>query len=137
MSFLHRAVGAAAREKALLSRRKKLKDKLESKLAELRHVLGCDLRSDTVEKFATAMMKQEETLRGKQSHLTERLIDTIESFKADINALKDMQMLKQGGASTTQAALGRVIPPKNSAVSKRPASNATSSASGRTLSLVY
>ena len=68
---------AAAREKALLARRKKLQGKLESKLAELRHVLGCDMRNDTVEKFATAMMKQEETLRKKQNALTEKLTEAI------------------------------------------------------------
>ena len=50
---------AAAREKALLARRKKQKSALEAKLNELRHVLGRDLRNDTVEHFSHAMMKQE------------------------------------------------------------------------------
>ena len=81
---------AAAREKALLSRRKALKDKLEAKLSELRHVLGNDMRNSTVEKFAEAMMKQEKELRNKQNSMTEKLTEAINGFKDELAAVKKL-----------------------------------------------
>ena len=56
---------AAARDKALFTRRKKLKNKLEAKLSELRQILGPDNRPD-IERVAHMLLKQEETLRTKQ-----------------------------------------------------------------------
>ena len=81
---------AAAREKALLSRRKALKDKLEAKLSELRHVLGNDMRNSTVERVAETMMKQEKELRNKQNSMTEKLTEAINGFKDELAAVKKL-----------------------------------------------
>ena len=83
---------AAAREKALLARRKKQKSALEAKLNELRHILGRDLRNDTVEHFAHAMMKQEQRLRDKQNALTESMTEALQSVKDELRSLRKMQM---------------------------------------------
>jgi hypothetical protein len=79
---------AAARDKALISRRKILKNKLEAKLAELREVLGVDLRNDTLERVGRAMMQQEERLRNKQNENTERLSEAIESLHGEMRKLR-------------------------------------------------
>ena len=79
---------AAAREKALLARKRKQRDRLEAKLSELRCVLGADMRNSTVEKFAEAIMKQEESLRNKQNQLTAKLIETLTSFRDELSTMK-------------------------------------------------
>ena len=79
---------AAAREKALLTRRKNLRTKLEAKLAELREVLGVDLRNDTLERVGRAMMQQEERLRNKQNEHTQRLSEAIESLQGEMRKLR-------------------------------------------------
>lgn len=79
---------AKAREKALLARRRKMKERLESKLSELRHVLGSDMRSQTVERFAEAIMRQEERLRSKQNALTEGLSKAMEGFRDELKELR-------------------------------------------------
>lgn len=78
----------AARTKALASRRRKLHDRLQAKLMELRAVLGQDLRPQTVEKVAEAMMKQENSLRAKQARLTEALNDAITQFREELARLR-------------------------------------------------
>ena len=55
-----------AREKALFSRRQRLKTRLESRLSELRQILGPDNKPD-LERVAHMLLKQEETLRSKQT----------------------------------------------------------------------
>ena len=82
---------AAAREKALLARQKKQKLALEAKLNEIRRVLGSDMRNDTVENFARAMMKQEERLRAKQNALTEQVSQALDGLKDEIRALRKTQ----------------------------------------------
>lgn len=79
---------AKAREKAMLSRRKALKAKLELKLSELRHVLGSDMSNPTVERVAEAIMKQEKELRNKQNALTEKLSEAMDGFKDELRALR-------------------------------------------------
>ena len=78
----------AARTKALAARRRKLHDRLQAKLIELRAVLGQDLRPQTVEKVAEAMMKQEASLRAKQARLTEALNDAITQFREELSRLR-------------------------------------------------
>ncbi len=79
---------AAARQKALLSRRRALKEKLEAKLQELRFVLGNDFRPATVEKYAQAIIKNEERLRSKQAMLTEKLSDAIDGFRDELKTMR-------------------------------------------------
>ena len=89
----------AAREKALLSRRRALKNKLETKLSELRAILGNDMRPETTERFAKAMMAQEDRLRQRQNSLSEQLRDAITDFRHELEALR---------ACITQSASTRV-----------------------------
>ena len=121
---------AAAREKALLKRRAKLKDKLQTKLNELHHILGSDMRSGTLERVAEAMLKQEQRLRDRQNELTEQLIETIRDFKVDLASLKEQNR---------KPAQHAAAPPPPRPVSRpkpRPTSEASSTGSGgRTLTL--
>ena len=90
---------ANAREKALLARRKALKDKLETRLSELRHVLGSDMKNATVEKFAEAMMKQERELRSKQNALIDKLQEAMNNFKDELSSLKKVVLRQSNGVS--------------------------------------
>ena len=111
-----------AREKALFSRRQKLKSKLEAKLSELRQILGPDGRPD-IERVAHMLLKQEETLRSKQSSLTLEVRDLVNEFKADLQAIKEMLFKPSHSHSTLQ----------NSKPRPRPVSEASST--GRTITL--
>ena len=81
---------AAAREKAIASRRRKQRDALQAKLNELRRVLGEDLRNETVELFASAIMRQEKRLRAKQNTLTQELTVALQGCRDEIASLRDM-----------------------------------------------
>ena len=47
------------------------------------------MRSDTVERVAQAMMRQEVTLREKQNQLVSEVRDVINDFKTDLRAIKE------------------------------------------------
>lgn len=115
---------AAARDKALLKRRQKLKNKLEAKLSELRQILGPDNRPD-IERVAHMLLKQEETLRTKQNALTLEVRDVINEFKADLQAIKERLSKPSHSLSSLQHAKPR----------PRPVSEASSTGSGRTITL--
>ena len=115
---------AAAREVGLQKRRAKQKDKLQERLNELNRLLGSDMRAQTVERVAEAMMKQEKRLRDRQNEMTQELIEQIKSFKDDIRSLKERR-------SSHPPPVAR--PP--SRPKARPPSEASSAASGRTLTL--
>ena len=93
---------AAAREKALVARRRKQKTALEGKLNELRHVLGNDLRDETVETFANAMMAQERQLRTKQNTLTLQLTEALVSVKSELSSLRKTHSHTTRPDATTQ-----------------------------------
>ena len=80
---------AAAREKALESRRKQLALKLEQNLSEIRHVLGSAANAPTIEAMAKAMMKQEESLRSKQAQMVSELHETVTSFSNQLGKVQD------------------------------------------------
>jgi chromosome segregation ATPase len=113
---------AAARDKALLTRRQKLKSKLEAKLSELRQILGPDNRPD-IERVAHMLLKQEETLRSKQNALTLEVKDVINDFKADLQAIKE----RLSKPSHSLSSLQKPRP--------RPVSEASSTGSGRTITI--
>ena len=113
---------SAARNKALHARRVKLKSRLESKLSELRQILGPDMRSDTVERVAQAMMRQEVTLREKQNQLVSEVRDVINDFKTDLRDIKE-RLQKPTSLSSLQ----------QQKVRPKPVSEASSTESGRTL----
>ena len=113
---------AAARDKALLTRRKKLKSKLEAKLSELRQILGPDNRPD-IERVAHMLLKQEETLRSKQNALVLEVKDVIADFKADLTAIKE----RLSKPSHSLSSLQKPRP--------RPVSEASSTGSGRTITI--
>ena len=115
---------AAARDKALFTRRKKLKNKLEAKLSELRQILGPDNRPD-IERVAHMLLKQEETLRTKQNALTLEVRDVINEFKADLQTIKERLSKPSHSLSSLQHAKPR----------PRPVSEASSTGSGRTITL--
>ena len=117
---------SAARNKALHARRVKLKSRLESKLSELRQILGPDMRSDTVERVAQAMMRQEVTLREKQNQLVSEVRDVINDFKTDLRAIKERLQ------KPTSHSLSSLQQPK---VRPKAVSEASSTGSGRTLTL--
>ena len=114
----------AARTKGLLKRRQKLKDKLEAKLSELRQILLPDNRPD-IERVAHMLLKQEETLRTKQNALTLEVRDVINEFKADLQAIKEGLSKPSHSLSSLQHAKPR----------PRPVSEASSTGSGRTITL--
>lgn len=123
---------ADAREKALLTRRKKLKDKLEAKLGELRQILGPDNRPD-IERVAHLLLKQEETLRSKQNALTLETKDVIKEFKADLDVIKQ-RLSKPSLQSHSLSSLAQHSKPKH--IQKpRTVSEVSSTGSGRTLTL--
>ena len=113
---------AAARDKALLKRRQKLKSKLEAKLSELRQILGPDNRPD-IERVAHMLLKQEETLRSKQNALVLEVKDVIADFKADLQAIKE----RLSKPSHSLSSLQKPRP--------RPVSEASSTGSGRTITI--
>ena len=114
-----------AREKALYSRRQKLRGKLESKLSELRQMLGPDNKPD-LERVAHMLLKQEETLRSKQTSLTLEVRDIVNEFKDDLQTIKEMLYKPSHSHSTLQ----HTKPPR-----PRPVSEASSTGSGRTITL--
>ena len=79
-----------ARDKALLSRRKKLKDRLEKKLAELRTVLGNDITGTphSIERIAHAMMKQEDRAFMEIQRLREKQIASNEALTEELRAIR-------------------------------------------------
>ena len=83
-----------ARDKALVSRRQKLKSRLEAKLSELRQILGPDNRGPDIERVAAMMMKQEVTLRERQNALTLEVRDVINEVKSDLQVLKERLLPK-------------------------------------------
>jgi chromosome segregation ATPase len=113
-----------AREKALLKRRQLLKFKLEAKLSELRQILGPDLRPD-IERVAHMLLKQEETLRSKQNALVLEVKDVITDFKADLQAIKEKLSKPSHSLSSLQHSKPR----------PRPVSEASSTGSGRTITI--
>ena len=113
---------AAARDKALLKRRQKLKSKLEAKLSELRQILGPDNRPD-IERVAHALLKKEEILRSKQNALVLEVKDVITDFKADLQAIKE----RLSKPSHSLSSLQKPRP--------RPVSEASSTGSGRTITI--
>ena len=113
-----------ARDKALFKRRQKLKSKLEAKLSELRQILGPDNRPD-VERVAHMLLKQEETLRSKQNALTLEVRDVINDFKHDLQFIKER--LSKPSHSLSSLPQARPRP--------RPVSEASSTGSGRTITL--
>ena len=108
-----------AREKALYSRRQKLRGKLESKLSELRQMLGPDNKPD-LERVAHMLLKQEETLRSKQTSLTLEVRDIVNEFKAELQTIKEMLHKPSHSLSTLQHSKPR----------PRPVSEASSTNSG-------
>eukprot|EP00966_Prymnesium_polylepis_P127480 2948601-Prymnesium_polylepis.1 len=115
---------AAARESALQKRRTKQKDKLQERLNEMNRLLGSDMRAQTLERVAEAMMKQEKRLRDRQNEMTEQLIEQIQSFKEDLRSLKERKSPPVP-----------VAPRPPSRPKPRPPSEASSTGSGRTLTL--
>ena len=113
---------AAARDKALLKRQQKVKSKLEAKLSELRQILGPDNRPD-IERVAHMLLKQEETLRSKQNALTLEVKDVINDFKADLQAIKERLSKPSHSLSSLQSKR------------PRPVSEASSTGSGRTITI--
>ena len=77
-----------ARDKALLSRRIKLKDRLEKKLAELRIVLGNDMTPHSIERIAQAMMKQEDRAFSEIQRLREKQIASNEALAEELRAIR-------------------------------------------------
>ena len=116
---------AEARDKALLKRRQNLRKKLEAKLSELRQILGPDNRPD-IERVAHALLKQEETLRSKQNALTLEVRDVINDFKEDLQAIRER--LSKPSHSTLSSL-------QHSKPRPRPISEASSTGSGRTITL--
>lgn len=117
-----------ARDKALISRRQKLKSRLEAKLSELRQILGPDNRPD-IERVAAMMMKQEVTLRERQNALTLEVRDVINEVKSDLQALKERLLPKPSHSlSSLQHAKPRPRP-----VSE--ASSTLTTGSGRTITI--
>ena len=104
------------------TRRQKLKSKLEAKLSELRQILGPDNRPD-IERVAHMLLKQEESLRSKQNALVLEVKDVINDFKADLQAIKE----RLAKPSNSLSSLQKPRP--------RPVSEASSTGSGRTLTL--
>jgi exonuclease VII large subunit len=119
---------AAARDKALLKRRQKLKSKLEAKLSELRQILGPDNRPD-IERVAHMLLKQEETLRSKQNALVLEVKDVITDFKADLQAIKER--LSKPTSHTLSSQLYQSLQKPR----PRPISEASSTGSGRTITI--
>ena len=117
-----------ARDKALVSRRQKLKSRLEAKLSELRQILGPDNRPD-IERVAAMMMKQELTLRERQNALTLEVRDVINEVKSDLQVLKERLLPKPSHSlSSLQHAKPRPRP-----VSE--ASSTLTTGSGRTITI--
>ena len=119
---------AAARDKALLTRRQKLKSKLEAKLSELRQILGADNRPD-IERVAHMLLRQEETLRSKQNALVLEVKDVINDFKDDLRAIKERLQ------KPTPHSLSSLQQPKVRPKPISEASSTVSTGSGRTLTL--
>lgn len=78
---------AEARKMALVSRKQKQRERLERKLQELRAVMG-DMSHGQIARVATAMMAQEETLRGKQNDITERVGENIQILLDEMGRLR-------------------------------------------------
>ena len=114
-----------AREKALFSRRQKMRGRLESRLSELRQILGPDNKPD-LERVAHMLLKQEETLRSKQTSLTLEVRDLVNEFKADLQTIKEMLLYKPSHSLSTL---------QHSKPRPRPVSEASSTGSGRTITL--
>ena len=77
-----------ARDKALLARRKKLQERLEKKLAELRIILGSDMTPHSIERVAHAMMKQEDRAFAEIQRLREKQISSNEALAEELRAIR-------------------------------------------------
>lgn len=92
---------AHARARSLEVRRRKAKEKLEARLSQLRHVLGADMRPDTVERVAKEMMAQESRLREKHASLIENLKTAINGFRDEMRAMRKLLEQPRRAQSTT------------------------------------
>lgn len=79
---------ADAREKALESRRRTLRDKLTRKVAELNVILGKDMSLPTVERVAKTLMDHEERWRTKHSAVVDAFNTALTGFREDIQELR-------------------------------------------------
>lgn len=77
---------AAAREKAMASRKLAQKSKLERKLQEVKLAIG-DLDGAQTERAVKYMVEQERELRHHQRDLTERCIDMFEKLDSKVSSI--------------------------------------------------
>ena len=82
---------------AVVSRRHKQKQRLEQKLAELKALMGDDMSNSMLERTATRLMAQEETLRDKQNRLTETCNENLDTIMKEMAYLCKL-MLAHGMA---------------------------------------
>lgn len=78
---------ANAREVALKGRRERQLEKLEAKVSVLRRVLG-GCTSSQMEKIASAMLEQEESLRAKQNAVTQACNGNLETIMEELRAIR-------------------------------------------------
>ena len=78
---------ARARHVALTNRRRALKAKLETRLAEIRSYLG-DMSGDQLEKAVRLLVETEDRHRAKLSSLTESLTEQLKKVYDELHALK-------------------------------------------------
>ena len=78
---------AAARQVALDNRRKKLKVKLEAKLAELRSKIG-DLRNDQLERVIKHLVETEDHHRSKLNDLTQISNQKLDGIHNELHAIR-------------------------------------------------
>jgi len=80
---------ARAREVALNNRRRKLRAKLETRLAELRGIMG-DLNEEQLERVVENLVLTEDRLRTKLNVLTEKHIEELKNIHAEVRRISKM-----------------------------------------------
>lgn len=89
---------ARARETALKNRRVKLRDKLETRLADLRRKLG-DLGNDQLERVVRHLIETEDRHRSKLADMTDHMNKTLQYIHDELRAIRK-------GDSKSRASVG-------------------------------
>jgi C4-dicarboxylate-specific signal transduction histidine kinase len=92
---------ARAREVALNNRRRKLRAKLETRLAELRGIMG-DLNEEQLERVVENLVLTEDRLRSKLNVLTERHTEELKNIHAEVRRITKLIETGRPSASTSK-----------------------------------